>query len=55
MKENVKVLYLCDGRKEDCKKEECYKNNGMCRHTDDICHAENFNKKYSENFWEKEK
>lgn len=27
------ILYLCDGKVENCKKDECYRNGGKCRHT----------------------
>ena len=26
-------LYLCDGKVENSKKDECYRNGGKCRHT----------------------
>lgn len=26
-------LYLCDGKVENCKKDECYRNGGKCRRT----------------------
>lgn len=26
-------LYLCDGKVKKCKKGECYRNGGKCRHT----------------------
>lgn len=46
MKEK-RIWYLCDGEKEGCKKRYCYKNTkeNPCRHTKDINHAMNFNKK----------
>ena len=37
-----KIFYLCDGERENCKKRNCYKNGGDCRHTTDISHAMNF-------------
>lgn len=50
-----KVFYLCDGKKEDCKKNTCYKNGGGCKHTSNVKHALNF-KRAGENgsFYEKE-
>lgn len=50
-----KVFYLCDGEKEDCKKNTCYKNGGGCKHTSNVKHALNF-KGAGENgsFYEKE-
>ena len=44
MKKPQKVLYLCDGEVEGCKKHSCYKNNGRCNYTSDIMHAKNFHK-----------
>ena len=52
-----KVFYLCDGEKENCKKNTCYKNEGVCRHTTDISHAMNFERvgEYKNgDFYEKE-
>lgn len=52
-----KVFYLCDGEKEDCKKMTCYKSGGDCRHTSDINHASNFERKgryKNGSFYEKE-
>lgn len=34
-----KIFYLCDGERENCKKRNCYKNGGDCRHTTDISHG----------------
>lgn len=51
------VFYLCDGERENCKKRTCYKNGGNCRHTTNINHAMNFERRAeSENasFFEKE-
>lgn len=52
-----KTFYLCDGKKEDCKKSDCHINGGRCNHTSDIRHARNFQKRSkAENasYWEKE-
>ena len=52
-----KIFFLCDGEREKCKKRGCYKNGGNCRHTTDISHAMNFERrgKYkSGSFYEKE-
>ena len=38
-------FYLCDGEREKCKKRNCYKNGGNCRHTTDISHAMNFERR----------
>ena len=35
-----KIFYLCDGERENCKKRNCYKNGGDCRHTTDISHKQ---------------
>lgn len=32
------IFYLCDGKKEDCTKQSCYKKGGPCRHTADERH-----------------
>ena len=32
------ILYLCDGNVESCRKSECYKKGGKCKHT---LHREN--------------
>ena len=53
----MKVFYLCDGEKENCKKNTCYKNGRGCKYTSDVKHALNFKKAgESENssFYEKE-
>ena len=46
----ARILYLCDGEKEDCRKRSCYKTIGdkenACRHTTDIKHAKNFKQAY---------
>ena len=46
----ARILYLCDGEKEDCRKRSCYKtigdNENPCRHTADITHAKNFKQAY---------
>lgn len=41
-----KVAYLCDGKKQDCKKWRCYmkEKNGTCMYTSDLRHAKNFEK-----------
>lgn len=44
---------LCDGKKECCEKQRCYKNGGDCSHTTDIRHALNFEKR-GDVFYEKE-
>lgn len=38
------ALFLCNGKKEDCKKTRCYKNidDDPCRYTSDIRYAVNF-------------
>ena len=51
------IFYLCNGEREKCKKRNCYKNGGNCRHTTDISHAMNFERrgKYKNgSFYEKE-
>lgn len=52
-----RVFYLCDGKKEDCKRRNCYQNGGECKHTEDIEHAKNFSitTHHEESFWEEEK
>lgn len=40
------VFYLCNGEDENCKKNNCYKKGGMCKHTTDIRFAKNFYKPY---------
>ena len=37
----AKVLYLCNGQKEDCAKTGCYINGGECKHTTDEKYAAN--------------
>ena len=52
-----KTFYLCDGKSENCKKRCCYKKWGDCRHTSDINHALNFERKgryKNGSFYEKE-
>ena len=53
-----RVFYLCDGERENCKRNMCYKNGGDCKHTKDIGHAKNFSRKYvrqeSSSFYENE-
>ena len=52
-----RVCYLCDGKKECCRKTGCYQNGGKCKHTKDIEHAKNFYKKGTleqSSFWEEE-
>lgn len=52
-----KIFYLCDGERENCKKRNCYKNGGDCRHTTDISHAMNFERRgkcKNGSFYEKE-
>ncbi len=36
------VLYLCDGKAEDCSKAWCFTSQGPCMHTRDVRHARNF-------------
>lgn len=36
------ILYLCDGDDPNCKKTNCYKCGGDCKHTKDIAHAVNY-------------
>lgn len=38
------ALFLCNGKKEDCKKTRCYKNtdDDPCRYTSDVRYAVNF-------------
>ena len=31
-----RVFYLCDGERENCKRNMCYKNGGDCKHTKDF-------------------
>lgn len=46
----VRVFYLCNGEKEECKNKYgyknkyCYKNGGECEHTSDVRCARNFKK-----------
>lgn len=42
-----KIFYLCDGKVPECQKNICYKKGikDGCRHTSDIKHAVNFEKK----------
>lgn len=42
LKNGREVLYMCDGMVPGCRKSNCYKNDGLCRHTKDISHAVNF-------------
>lgn len=35
------ILHLCDGDVPTCRKDECYKRGGECRHTTDATHALN--------------
>lgn len=61
---NIKIWYLCDGEKPDCKKNVLYRKicyrevgnrkHGVCRHTRDIQHAINFKQNHCGNFIEKE-
>lgn len=39
---DLKVLYLCDKQKDDCKKTNCSEE--FCHHTSDVSHAINFKK-----------
>ena len=41
---NVRIFFLCDGKKERCKDSEgCYwQNRGQCMHTSDPRHSRNF-------------
>lgn len=43
-----KVFYLCDGEVPECRKGHCYKqtDDNPCRHTSDVSHAINFQKKH---------
>lgn len=53
-----KTFVLCDGKINGCKKTECYKNGGECRHTTDSKHAINppekrrFIRRGKDNNWE---
>ena len=38
------ILYLCNGEVKECKKTNCYKRGGPCRHTSNVRYAENFQK-----------
>lgn len=38
----TKVLYLCDGKVENCDKAWCFTAQGPCMHTTDVRHARNF-------------
>lgn len=40
-KRSKAILYLCDGDVPTCRKDECYKRGGECRHTTDATHALN--------------
>ena len=52
-----KIYFLCDGEKEDCRRTHCYKNTDdpvcVCRHTTDITHAKNFERRKTGNYMEK--
>ena len=52
-----KIYFLCDGEKEDCRIIHCYKNTDdpicVCRHTTDITHAKNFERRKTGNYMEK--
>lgn len=37
-----KILFLCNGKNKECKKANCYKGGGTCRHTSNVSYAENF-------------
>lgn len=37
-----KIMYLCNGNREGCKKNTCYTKGGNCHHTSDIRYARNF-------------
>ena len=60
-----KAMYLCNGKKEDCRKKSadgelvCYRHSdgneiAVCRHTSDIRYARNFKQIYGGFFYEKE-
>lgn len=53
-----KIFYLCNGEKEDCKKRNCYKKGGICKHVKDVKYAKNFASKYQDGenstLWERE-
>lgn len=56
------VRYLCNGEKEDCEKQICYKTIGdrenACKHTKDVRYAKNFSKRIqpvkASGYWEQE-
>lgn len=52
------VMYLCNGEKTDCRKNDCHINGGRCRHTKDVRYAKNFEQKLPDiprsKYWEKE-
>ena len=47
-----RILYKCNGQKEGCRKTNCFKHGGGCRHTQDIKYAENFYKTKCGNWME---
>ncbi len=50
-----KIMYLCDGEKQDCRKTLCYKKGGECHYTSDVEHARSFKKeKNGHDYVEKE-
>lgn len=50
-----KVFFLCDGNREGCTKESCFKFGGECRHTSDIRSAITFREGIAEGqYYEKQ-
>lgn len=52
-----KIFYLCNGKKKDCKKIDCYTKGGKCKHTSDVKFARNFTKRNRNEkaaYWENE-
>lgn len=54
----TKIMYLCNGKREECKKNTCYTKGGGCQHTSDIRYARNFEQHIpyeNAKYWEKER
>lgn len=50
--EERKIFFLCNGNKNGCTKEVCFKHGGMCRHTSDVMSAVNFRKGIGGQYYE---
>ena len=48
-----KILFLCTGDADGCKKTHCYKNGGECMYTQEAKYAKNFEERFG-GFVEKE-